>query len=85
MFILLCTAASLLKPLFPNDNSTMRSHLMHTKRGGKLQDHIPEPEFKADPSYHIKVMADPIFKLVKGTKNLHECKNMDAMRVKNIG
>ena len=56
---------------------------MNDENGGKFQDHIPELEFKADPSHRIKVMDSPIFKLVKDTKNPHECKKIDTMRVKN--
>ena len=65
-----------------DDDSTMRSHLQHSENGGKLDNSIPQPDFLADPSHRIKVMAAPIFKLVKDTKNPHECKKIDAMRVK---
>ena len=69
--------------LVSDDDSTMRSHLQHSENGGKLDNSIPQPDFLADPSHRIKVMAGSIFKLVKDTKNPHECKNIDAMRVKN--
>jgi len=68
--------------LVSDDDSTMRSHLQHSENGGKLDNSIPQPDFLADPSHRIKVMAAPIFKLVKDTKNPHECKKIDAMRVK---
>ena len=70
------------KVLVSDDDSTMRSHLQHSENGGKLDNSIPQPDFLADPSHRIKVMAAPFFKLVKDTKNPHECKKIDAMRVK---
>ena len=66
------------------DDSRMQSHLQHAKNGGKLVDHITQPELLTDPSHRIKVMASPIFSLVKDTKNPQECKKFDAMRVKII-
>ena len=68
--------------LVSDDDSTMRSHLQHSENGGKLDNSTPQPDFLADPSHRIKVMATPIFKLVKDTKNPHECKKIDAMQVK---
>ena len=70
--------------LVSDDDSTMRSHLQHSENGGKLDGSIPQPDFLADPSHCIKVMAPPIFKLVKDTNNPHGCKKIDAVRVKNI-
>ena len=64
-----------------DDDSTMRSHLQHDGKG-KPPPHVPIPTFKADPSHRIKVMAGPIFKMVKGTKNPRECKKIDALRLK---
>ena len=34
-----------------DDDSTMRSHLVHEEQGGKLPLHIPPPKFLADPSH----------------------------------
>ena len=71
-----------IETIVSDDDSTMRSHLQHESNGGKLVETIPQPEFLADPSHRIKVMATPIFGLVKDTKNPHECKKIDAMRIK---
>ena len=56
-----------IETIVSDNNSTMRSHIQHATNGGKLKDYIPEPDFKADPSHRIKVMAGPIFGLVKDT------------------
>ena len=71
-----------IETIVSDGNITMRSYLTHAENGGKLQDHIPEQELKANPSHRIKVMAGLIFKLVKDTKKSHESKKIDAIRVK---
>ena len=51
-----------------DDDSIMRPYLQHDGKG-KLPASIPIPTFKTDPSRRIKVMAGPIFRIVKDTKN----------------
>ena len=68
--------------ILSDDDSSMRALVQHVGGGGKLQDAIPEPEFRADPSHCIKVMSKPIFKMVTKTKDPTKCKQIDALRVK---
>ena len=63
-----------IETIVSDDDSTMWSHLQHTSNGRKLVELIPQPEFLVDPSHRIKVMAAPIFSLVKDTKNPHKYK-----------
>ena len=66
-----------------DDDSTMRAHIQHAPKGGKLPDNIPAPKFLADPSHRIKVMSSSIFKLAQGeSKDSKRCKKIDAMRLK---
>jgi len=51
--------------LVSDDDSTMRSHLQHSDNGGKLDNSIPQPNFLADPSHRIKVMATPLDEFVR--------------------
>ena len=52
-----------------NYDSTMQAHIKNLRNGGKIPDHIPQPEFLADPSHRVKVMVKPIFKLVSSVKD----------------
>ena len=57
-----------------NDDRTMRAVLKHPSKGaqgqvlksskGKLDEEIPEPSFLADPSHHVKVVAEHIFSIL---------------------
>ena len=58
-----------------DDDSTMRDVIKHPQKGtsgqvlkpskGKLEEEIPEPSFLADPSHHVKVVAEHIFSILK--------------------
>ena len=65
-----------------DDDSTMRAHCANKKNGGKLNDDIPEPQFLADPSHRVKVMAKPLFAMATKTKDPQKLKMIDAMRMK---
>ena len=76
--------AIFIKKIVSDDDSTLRSHLVHEEQGGKLPLRIPPPEFLADPSHRIKVMSGPIFSLAKSEgKNPAKCKKIDTLRIKN--
>ena len=70
--------------LVSEDDSTMRSLLQHKNvhDKGQLPAAIPPPIFLCDPSHRIKVMAKPIFKLVRKCKDPTKCKTIDALRIK---
>jgi hypothetical protein len=65
-----------------DDDSTLRSVCSSHSKGGKLYDGVDEPEFLADPAHRTKVMAKPIFALVKKTRKQDEVKKVDALRLK---
>ena len=62
----------------------MRSLLRHSEHNikGMLPPYIPEPDFLADPSHRIKVMAKPFVLMVTKTKDPNKCKMIDALRIK---
>ena len=74
-----------LNEIVSDDDSTMRLLLQHETSNDKdkLPPYIPEPDFLADPSHRIKVMAKPFFKMVTKTKDPNKCKMIDALRIKN--
>ena len=73
-----------LNQIVSDDDSTMRALLKHHDNNtkGKLPPYIPQPDFLADPSHRIKVMAKPFFKMVTKTKDPTKCKMIDALRIK---
>ena len=73
-----------LEEIVTDDDSTLRLHLQNACNGGKLLNIIPQPKFLADSSHGIKVMMSPMFKLVTKMKDPSKCKNIDALRLKNI-
>ena len=69
-----------------DNDSTMQSHCKSEKKGGKLDDNIPEPMFLADPSHRIKIMVKPIFELCQSppVKDPGRCKTINCLRLKKI-
>ena len=65
--------------IFINDDSKMRAVLKHTSIGVwgqvqktskvKLDEETPEPSFLADPSHHVKVVANHIFSIVNKSRD----------------
>ena len=71
-----------IKELSTDDDGTMRSHLKNVINGGKSPNSITQPIFLANPSHLIKVMCNPIFAMVTGTKDPDKCRYVDATRIK---
>ena len=65
--------------IISNDYSTMRSHLVHKDKGGKLPP-PPLPKFLDNHNHQIMLMSGPIFALAKSEgKNPVKCKKINAL------
>ena len=69
------------KDMVTDDDSTMWSHCQNKNNGGKSPNHIPQPNYLADPSHRFKVMVKPFFRMVNTAKYPTRCKNIAFLRL----
>ena len=71
-----------LKAIIADDDSSMRSLLKHKSLypKGRLPKDMVVPDWLADPSHRIKVVAKSIYLLASLSKNVSSCTKVDAIR-----
>lgn len=71
--------------LVSNNDSTIHSLLTHYSENviGLFPEHMSSPIFLADPSHHVKFIAESAYSKATDTKDSDKCKKHDENRLKN--